>query len=78
METLENIQVPLFKDLDNYEKFLILRNRIGVLDKELAVMLGVSTRTITERVTGRSEKGPKKTGIKNETILAMRFILDNR
>lgn len=71
MENLEDSQTPLFKELDNYEKFLILRKRIGILDKELAALLGVSSRAITERVTGRA-------GIKNETILAMRFILDNR
>lgn len=64
-------QVDLIGEVDNYTRFLLLRRRIGILDKELAYELGISTRAMTERVTGRAE-------IKNETILAMKYILEKR
>lgn len=64
-------QIPLINELDNYEKFLVLRRRLGIPDKALAVDLGISSRALTERVTGRA-------GIKNETILAMQFLLNKK
>jgi plasmid maintenance system antidote protein VapI len=62
-------QEDLIGELDNYTKFLLLRRQIGLIDKELAYELGISTRAMTERVTGRAE-------VKNETILAMKYLLD--
>ena len=64
-------QVDLIGEVDNYTRFLLLRRRIGILDKELAYELGISTRAMTERVTGRAE-------IKNETILAMKYLLEKK
>lgn len=64
-------QVDLIGEVDNYTRFLLLRRRIGILDKELAYELGISTRAMTERVTGRAE-------IKNETILALKYLLEKK
>ena len=65
-------QLSTFSDKENYWlTFIGLRKQIGILDKSLAIELGISTRALTERVTGRSE-------IKRETLLAMEYILEMR
>jgi hypothetical protein len=64
-------QVDLIGELDNYTKFLLLRRQLGILDKELAFQLGISTRAVSERVSGRAE-------IKTEVILAMKYLLDSK
>lgn len=65
-------QLSTFSDKENrWLEFIGLRKELGILDKTLAIELGISTRALTERVTGRAE-------IKRETLLAMRFILDSR
>jgi plasmid maintenance system antidote protein VapI len=64
-------QEDLIGELDNYTKFLLLRRQIGLMDKELAYELGISTRAMTERVTGRAE-------VKNETILAIKYLLEKK
>jgi len=62
-------QISAFTDKENYWlTFIGLRKQIGILDKSLAIELGISTRALTERVTGRSE-------IKRETLLAMEYLL---
>lgn len=76
MSNTENImsipkQCDLIAEIDDHMRFLILRKRLGVQDKELAFLLGISTRAMTERVTGRA-------GIKKETILAMKQLLQER
>lgn len=65
-------QPSIFSDKENYWlTFIGLRKEIGILDKSLAIELGISTRALTERVTGRAE-------IKRETLLAMKWILEKR
>jgi hypothetical protein len=65
-------QPSIFSDKENYWlTFIGLRKEIGILDKSLAIELGISTRALTERVTGRAE-------IKRETLLAMKWILENK
>lgn len=65
-------QLSTFTDKENYWlTFIGLRKQIGILDKSLAVELGISTRALTERVCGRAE-------IKRETLLAMKWILGER
>jgi plasmid maintenance system antidote protein VapI len=64
-------QADLIGELDNYTKFMLLRRKLGKLDKELAYELGISTRAMTERVTGRAE-------VKNETILALKYLLEKK
>lgn len=56
---------------NNWLTFIGLRKQIGILDKSLAIELGISTRALTERVTGRAQ-------IKRETLLAMQYILESR
>ncbi len=64
--------LPSFTDKESsWIEFISLRKQIGILDKTLAVELGISTRALTERVTGRAE-------IKRETILAMKWILEQK
>lgn len=64
-------QISTFSDKENnWLEFIGLRKQIGILDKTLAFELGISTRALTERVTGRAE-------IKRETLLAMKWILNN-
>lgn len=65
-------QLSTFSDKENrWLEFIGLRKELGILDKSLAIELGISTRALTERVTGRSE-------IKRETLLAMQYLLNNR
>lgn len=65
-------QISTFTDKENYWiTFIGLRKQIGILDKSLAVELGISTRALTERVCGRAE-------IKRETLLAMQYLLNER
>lgn len=65
-------QLSAFTDKENYWlTFIGLRKQIGILDKSLAIELGISTRALTERVCGRAE-------IKRETLLAMEYILEMR
>lgn len=65
-------QLITFTEKENYWlMFIGLRKQIGILDKSLAVELGISTRALTERVCGRAE-------IKRETLLAMQWILGER
>lgn len=65
-------QLSTFSDKDNrWLEFIGLRKKLGILDKTLAIELGISTRALTERVTGRAE-------IKRETLLAMKYILESR
>ena len=65
-------QNSVFTQKENYWlEFIGLRKQLGILDKTLAIELGISSRALTERVCGRAE-------IKRETLLAMRFILDSR
>ena len=62
-------QLSTFSDRENYWlTFIGLRKQIGILDKSLAIELGISTRALTERVCGRAE-------IKRETLLAMEYLL---
>jgi hypothetical protein len=62
-------QLNTFSDKENYWlTFIGLRKKIGILDKSLAIELGISTRALTERVCGRAE-------IKRETLLAMEYLL---
>lgn len=56
---------------DTYADFLLLRRKLGFLDKRLAAELGISPRALTERVTGRAS-------IKRETILAMKHLCEER
>ena len=64
-------QLSTFSDKENrWLEFIGLRKELGILDKSLAIELGISTRALTERVTGRSE-------IKRETLLAMQYLLNN-
>lgn len=65
-------QLSTFSDRENrWLEFIGLRKELGILDKTLAIELGISTRALTERVTGRAE-------IKRETLLAMKWILENK
>lgn len=65
-------QLSTFSDKENrWLEFIGLRKELGILDKSLAIELGISTRALTERVTGRAE-------IKRETLLAMQYLLNNR
>jgi hypothetical protein len=65
-------QLSTFSDKENYWiTFIGLRKQIGILDKSLAFELGISTRAMTERVTGRAE-------IKRETLLAMEYLLKTK
>ena len=65
-------QLSTFSDKENrWLEFIGLRKELGILDKSLAIELGISTRALTERVTGRSE-------IKRETLLAMQLLLIQR
>lgn len=65
-------QLSTFSDKDNrWLEFIGLRKKLGILDKTLAIELGISTRALTERVTGRAE-------IKRETLLAMKYILESK
>ena len=70
-----NAQVKHFPTFNEKESrwldFIALRKQIGILDKTLAIELGISTRALTERVTGRAE-------IKRETLLAMQLLLIQR
>ena len=62
-------QLSTFSDKENYWlTFIGLRKQIGILDKSLAIELGISPRALTERVCGRAE-------IKRETLLAMEYLL---
>ena len=62
-------QLSTFSDKENYWlTFIGLRKQIGILDKSLAIELGISTRALTERVCGRAE-------IKRETLLAMEYLI---
>ena len=56
---------------NNWLTFIGLRKQLGILDKSLAIELGISTRALTERVTGRAQ-------IKRETLLAMQYILESK
>jgi plasmid maintenance system antidote protein VapI len=56
---------------EHYPDFLQLRMQLGILDKALAAELGISTRALTERVTGRAV-------VKRETILALRHLIQER
>ena len=65
-------QISAFTDKENYWiTFIGLRKQLGILDKSLAVELGISTRALTERVCGRAE-------IKRETLLAMEYLLKTK
>lgn len=65
-------QLSTFGDKENrWLEFIGLRKKLGILDKTLAIELGISTRALTERVTGRAE-------IKRETLLAMQYLLNKR
>lgn len=65
-------QLSTFSDKENrWLEFIGLRKELGILDKTLAIELGISTRALTERVTGRAE-------IKRETLLAMKWILEQK
>lgn len=65
-------QLSTFTEKENYWlTFIGLRKQIGILDKSLAVELGISTRALTERVCGRAE-------IKRETLLAMEYLLKTK
>ena len=65
-------QISTFTQKENYWlEFIGLRKQLGILDKTLAIELGISTRALTERVTGRAE-------IKRETLLAMKWILEQK
>lgn len=65
-------QLSTFSDKENrWLEFIGLRKQLGIMDKTLAFELGISTRALTERVTGRAE-------IKRETLLAMKWILENK
>jgi len=65
-------QISAFTDKENYwMTFIGLRKQLGILDKSLAVELGISTRALTERVCGRAE-------VKRETLLAMQYLLNER
>ena len=65
-------QLSTFSDKENrWLEFIGLRKELGILDKSLAHELGISTRALTERVTGRAE-------IKRETLLAMKWILEHK
>ncbi len=55
----------------HYPEFLELRLNLGLLHVNLAAELGISPRALTERVTGRAV-------IKRETILAMKYLLEDR
>ncbi len=62
-------QLSTFSDKENrWLEFIGLRKELGILDKTLAIELGISTRALTERVAGRAE-------IKRETLLAMQLLL---
>jgi plasmid maintenance system antidote protein VapI len=56
---------------EHYREFLDLRARLNVQDKTLAIELGISSRALTERVTGRA-------GVKRETILALKYLVAER
>ena len=65
-------RLSTFSDKENrWLEFIGLRKELGILDKTLAIELGISTRALTERVTGRAE-------IKRETLLAMKWILEQK
>ena len=65
-------QNSVFTQKENYWlEFIGLRKQLGILDKTLAIELGISSRALTERVCGRAE-------IKRETILAMKWILEQK
>ena len=65
-------QLSTFSDKENrWLEFIGLRKELGILDKSLAIELGISTRALTERVNGRAE-------IKRETLLAMKWILEHK
>ncbi len=65
-------QLSTFSDKENrWLEFIGLRKELGILDKTLAIELGISTRALTERVAGRAE-------IKRETLLAMKWILEHK
>ena len=65
-------QLSTFSDKENrWLEFIGLRKELGILDKTLAIELGISTRALTERVNGRAE-------IKRETLLAMKWILEHK
>lgn len=55
------------KENVHYREFIHLRDQLGIQDKTLASELGISTRALTERVTGRAV-------VRRETILAMRYL----
>ena len=57
---------------ENYHaEFIKHRNTLGILHKTLAFELGISPRALTERITGRA-------AIKRETILAMRYLVEDK
>lgn len=48
--------------------FMLIRREIKRKDKDIAALLGITPRAMTERVTGRAQ-------VKRETCLAMLWIL---